>query len=75
MMQTLILLNSKVHSKNVLYPKNVPYTIMCKTATGKCKYSRANMMSELKTHRQRNDDLTMTRQKGALTVNWKHWFG
>lgn len=49
MMQTLILLNSKVHSKNVLHPKNVPYAIMCKTATGKYKYNGANMMSELKT--------------------------
>lgn len=49
MKKTPILLHSKAHSKNVLYPKNVPYTLMCKTATDNYKYSRASVMSGLKT--------------------------
>lgn len=47
-MQTPILLNSKAHSKNVLYPKNVPYALIQERTTDNYKCSRANMITELK---------------------------
>lgn len=76
MMQTPILLNSRAHSKNVLYPRYVPYAITCETATDNCKYSGANVMSELKT-RSEGGMITprVTCREGSLRVNWKHWFG
>lgn len=48
MMQAPILLNSKAHSKNVLYCKNGPYAFICETATDNYKNSGANVITELK---------------------------
>lgn len=65
-MQTPILLNSKAHSKDVLYPRKAPYNVVCKTAKA-YKYSRASVMSELKTSFERGMSTPIVTCQGRLS--------
>lgn len=69
MKDTPILLNSTTYSKNVLSPKNMPYTFMWETATDNCKYSMANVIPELKSRldQVKADHLSM------LCSKWCPW--
>lgn len=81
MKQTPILLHSKARS--ALYPKNVPHTFMLRTTTDNYKYSRANVMSDLKTGLVQRKDNHPSGEWGvvrgvrevSLMVNWPHWTG